>query len=112
MLAGFQTRPIEVNILPSSSSTRPSNIGVFEGPFEDPLKTQDEVMEELNSVAPVQPPPGYRFPSRKDVDYGDHNSDSTSEEEYPWLFDDAGPLHHPSTSGSTWTQITSPKDDD
>ena len=83
MLVGFQTKPIEFNILPSSVTMRPNTIGMFEGPYDETIQSHEEVMEELQTVAPVQPSPGYRFPSRAAADYGDNNSNSSSEEEYP-----------------------------
>ena len=104
-LACFRTRPIEVNILSSSVTMRPTSIGMFEGPYDETLQSHEEIMEELQAVAPLKPPPRYRFSSRAVTDYGDNNNDSSSEEEYPWLWDDACLLHHPYGIQGTWTKI-------
>ena len=60
---------------------------MFEGTYDEILQSHEEVIEELQTVAPIQPPLGYRFPSRAVANYGDNNSDSPSEEECPWLWD-------------------------
>ena len=81
MLAGFQTRPIEINILPSSLTMRPSSLGMFEGPYDDTHFSHDHMIEELNAVAPVQPPPGFRLSGTSRIDRGEPLSDSSLEEE-------------------------------
>ena len=110
MLAGFQTRPIEINILPSSLTMRPSSLGMFEGPYDDTHFSHDHMLEELHAAASIQPHPGFRLPGTSRIDCGELLSDSSSEEEYSWLYDDASLLHHPHENQGTWTKILDPEE--